>query len=67
MASVSDDFEKVCVRLRSGDRERLQSYYPTAGYNRVIRELVARHLKELDERLSRTMNPGDLDVQLPSD
>lgn len=48
------DFEKLPgVRLYSGDRARLESYYPQAGYNKVIRQLVRNHLSKLDAKFEQ--------------
>jgi hypothetical protein len=47
------DLEKVTIRLNSGDSERLRAYYPNLGYNEAIRQLVEKHLRQLDERTQR--------------
>lgn len=44
---------KITIRLADGDRERLQKYYPSVPYNKVIRTLVQEHLDALDKRLER--------------
>lgn len=46
---------KKTIRLNAGDTEELDSYYPTLGYNKVIRELVHRHLVRLRERTNRRL------------
>lgn len=42
--------EKVTIRLEAGDTEALQSFFPTTGYNVVIRELVHKYVKQLREQ-----------------
>ena len=34
----------VLIRLHSGDRERLELFYPGQPYNKIIRGLVKAHL-----------------------
>lgn len=46
---------KKTIRLYAGDTEELDGFYPTLGYNAVIRELVRRHLKRLRERTNRRL------------
>lgn len=54
MASRSNrNLEKVTIRLNQGDSERLRAYYPNLGYNEAIRQLVEKHLRQLDERTQR--------------
>jgi len=65
MPRKSEDFVKVTIRLRRGDKERLAEYYPRKGYNGAIRELVALTLRKLDERTSRMevdISPTNIDL-----
>lgn len=66
------EFEKLPgVRLYLGDRDRLEAYYPKAGYNRVIRRLVRQHLDRMDAKFEQraaakelngeTITRGDLE------
>jgi len=55
---------KVSLRLFSGDTERLQAYYPKLGYNRVIRTLVAEHLKRLDAKFHETGASEHIDLEI---
>lgn len=66
------DFERIPgIRLYRGDSARLNEYYPQAGYNRVIRQLVRQHLNKLDARfeqrisakqlISEAIEKGDID------
>lgn len=54
MSRNKSDLEVITIRLSGGARDKLQRYYPTAGYNKAIRELVDRHLAKLDEATNRT-------------
>lgn len=47
---MAKELEKVTIRLEKGQRERLNSLYPSLGYTKVIRALVQRHLREIDEK-----------------
>jgi hypothetical protein len=40
--------QKISLRLYQSDVDALKIYYPSAGYNRIIRGLVSRHVRELD-------------------
>ena len=44
----------VSVRLFEHDLEKLKEFYPR-GYNKVIRKLVARHVRKLEERSGRAI------------
>lgn len=48
-----NEFEKVTLRLKRGDVAVLKEFYPNAGYNKVVRALVSRHVKRLQEAESR--------------
>ncbi len=52
------------MRLFSGDTERLQAYYPKLGYNRVIRTLVAEHLKRLDAKFHESGASEHIDLEI---
>ncbi len=60
--SERDNVEKevVTLRLYKGDKEILNEFYPRAGYNRVVRILVRKHIRALQEKLSRKLPPEDL-------
>lgn len=57
---AKDDFEKVTIRLTRGAPDKLALYYPTVGYNKVIRTLVDNFIKGIEEKSSRTINPVDI-------
>jgi hypothetical protein len=42
-----DDLETVTLRLYSGDKDIISSYFPKQGYNRVIRKLVRKFINQL--------------------
>lgn len=72
MPKISDaQFEKVVIRLYRGDKDRLAAAYPTVGYNVVIRTLVSKHLRKLDERTFRNLppstEPGELEIPAGAD
>lgn len=68
MSKVDEELEKVTVRLFDGDREALQNYYPSLGYNKAIRTLVRKHLRALDEKVSHRSKINDeLTIELGSD
>lgn len=48
------------IRFFKGDLERLQQFYPNIGYNHVVRTLVRKHLKALEERLAEKIPLGEL-------
>lgn len=47
--------KKEVIRLRDGDKEVLQQFYPKNGYNAVVRQLVANHVDQLKEREARVL------------
>lgn len=51
--------EKVTVRLHQGDKEALDSWYPHSGHNKVIRHLVASHLKQLEAEANKMQQPAN--------
>lgn len=48
--------KKYTVRFFEGDPERLEQFYPDAGYNAIIRLLVRKHLILLEEKLNRKLS-----------
>jgi hypothetical protein len=47
------DLEKVTIRIFAGDREALEDLYPNADYNKVIRTLVRKHIRLLQEQANK--------------
>lgn len=41
---------KITIRLLESDLEQLRAFYPRAGYNAIIRQLVSRHITELHRK-----------------
>lgn len=68
--------EKVTIRIFKGDLEAINRYYPTTGHNVVIRKLIRKHLRKMEELDSQRralldkageIEIGELDVGTPSD
>lgn len=48
------ELEKIPnLRLFKGDREKLESYYPKAGLNKIVRMIVRQHLTKLDAKFEQ--------------
>lgn len=47
---------KVNVRLFKSDFVALRKFYPSVGYNRAIRTLVAKHVKKLEAKLEQKID-----------
>jgi hypothetical protein len=45
--------EKVTLNLRHGDFERLRVLHGRIGAGKVVRELVIKHLKRVDEHVAQ--------------
>ncbi len=58
---MAQALEKVTIRLRLGDKEWLDSVYPNAGHNKVIRALVANHRKAVEERVASKQTPLNME------
>ena len=41
------ELKKTTIRLFEDDLEILQQVYPATGYNKVIRALVAKHVRKI--------------------
>lgn len=44
------DHEKVTIRLYTGDKDWLSAMFPNIGYNKVIRELVHKFRRGVEEK-----------------
>lgn len=66
MPRAKQDLEKVTIRLKTGHAQELNEFYPSMGYNRVIRDIVENHLKKLRERLNQKRSQLHDDIE-PSD
>lgn len=51
--SRAQPFEKVTIRLRAGDKHRLDELFPHLGHNKVIRASVARLIQHADAQTQR--------------
>lgn len=49
--TVKSDYIKVTIRLSSADVELLKKYYPQ-NYNKILRALVKKHLRNLDQMVA---------------
>lgn len=45
------DLEKVTLNLYRGDFGRIQAAYDAIGGSKAIREIVRKHIRELEERM----------------
>jgi hypothetical protein len=50
----------VQIRLNEEDLKTLKLTYPTSGYNAIVRALVARHARELRNRVQELMTQDEL-------
>jgi hypothetical protein len=58
--------EKVTLNLREGDFDRLQILHGRLGAGKVIRELVIRHIKRVDNHVSQAV-PSHAATVLPTE
>lgn len=59
--------QKVTVKLFEGDFRELGDLYPKSGANRIIREMVHRHIAVVKERAQQAVAAlpvEEIDVQL---
>lgn len=47
------DKEKITIRLYSGDRERIQRFFPGLPYQQALREIVKAHLDKIQARYEK--------------
>lgn len=59
MSRKPEDLEKVTIRLRRGDADKLKQFYPSLGYNEAIRRIVGHHVKQLEEKFNRQLSTHD--------
>ena len=48
----SNELKKVTVRIFASDHSVLVSAYPSLGHNEIIRRLVRKHCRQLEDRIS---------------
>lgn len=58
--STGPDMRMVTIRLFSSDVEELKKFYPDAGYNKIIRLLVRRHVNQLRQRSAEYIRQQEL-------
>jgi len=49
------DLQKVTIKLFDGDFRELGDLYPKSGANRIIREMVHRHIAVVKERAQQAV------------
>lgn len=54
--------EKKIFNLYVGDWDKLRNWHPRVGAARVIRELVRRHINEVEARQRKTTVDPELEV-----
>lgn len=61
--------EKITIRIFKGDVEALNRYYPTTGHNVVIRKLIRKHLRKMEEldsqRRAALDQAGEIELEVP--
>lgn len=60
---ATDDYEKVTIRINKGDKEKLSSYYPRLGYNKVIRKLIESFIRSMDERVAKLSKENEIKIE----
>lgn len=58
-----DDLEKVTIRLKRGTCATLQCFFPHTPYNIIIRLILARYCRYLEEQLPQAKSISKLDLQ----
>lgn len=53
MPRTNEDLEKVTLRLKRSQVERVRSFYPRVSYNEAIRNIIEAHLRLLESKLDR--------------
>ncbi len=69
MARRKEGLSKVTLRLSDGAIEKLQQFYPSLTYNRVIRLLVDKHIQLNEQKLAERLGgqtPLAAPVEIPS-
>lgn len=61
---MSQDLEKVTVRLFHGHKDKLSEYFPDLGYNKVIRIAVHNLIKKTEEKLNETYQPQNKTIDI---
>lgn len=62
MAKIQEKTEKLQIRLYRSDIAVIQEYHPNVGYNQVIRTLVRRYARRLQERGNEILSEQELEL-----
>ncbi len=57
---VTEPMKKITVRLFEDDLTKLRIYYPTVGYNAILRALTRKHIRLLDHKTTERMSHEEL-------
>lgn len=61
---MTQDLEKVTVRLNRGDKDKLSEYFPDLGYNKVIRVMVSNLIKKTEEKVNESYKPQSKQIDI---
>lgn len=64
---AKEDLEKVTIRLTTGAKEKLNTLYPSLGYNKVIRRLVDNFTRGVEEKVSQQVGSNASDITVDED
>ena len=67
MAVKKGEMELVTIRLYTGDKDTLQSFFPNEGYNAVIRKMVNRICNQLRERANQHLETSNAATDIEAD
>lgn len=56
---MSSKLETVTLRLRKGQRERLQSLFPRKPYNEVIRTIIDNFIRDAETEIAKRTASND--------
>lgn len=59
--SSSPKLKKYTLRLHDGDPEELERFFPNAGYNKVVRQMVRKLVNQLREKENQS-RPAEPDA-----
>ncbi len=66
MNKSPQELQKVTLNIVKGDIERIQKYYPSVPWSRVVRRVVYTWLNALDEK-TNTHEADNLVVEIPEE
>lgn len=59
---MTQETEKVTLRLFRGDKDKISQMFPEIGYNKAIRHIVHNFIRGIEERVNKTAAPSVKDV-----